>query len=129
LSAYHLEAAIIDCHCAIDRFESTDWTRISSLYESLIIINDTPVTRLNQAIARGFTAGPESALVDLANLGRDKKLAGYYLLPASQGEFSWQLGQSAAAVGYFETALRLCPSATERLFLTKKLALCRDRSV
>ncbi|MGH3972776.1 MAG: DUF6596 domain-containing protein, partial [Pseudonocardiaceae bacterium] len=51
ISAYHVEATIALCHAATDDGAETDWPQIVSLYDQLVALCDSPVIRLNRAIA------------------------------------------------------------------------------
>jgi len=42
ISEYHLEAAILACHCSAESFEETDWKEIVNLYDVLVTLNPAP---------------------------------------------------------------------------------------
>jgi RNA polymerase sigma-70 factor (ECF subfamily) len=119
-----VEAAIASCHCGAATFEQTDWPLIVSLYSKLVAVYDTPVVRLNRAVARGYSEGPAAALRELEALARDGALGRYYLLHASLGEFYMRAGDLAAAGRSFREALQLCRSPRERQFLEGRIARC-----
>jgi predicted RNA polymerase sigma factor len=48
---YQLQAAIVACHAEAGRWEDTDWTQIVVLYDMLLYLAPSPVTRLHRAIA------------------------------------------------------------------------------
>jgi predicted RNA polymerase sigma factor len=54
---YQLQAAIVACHAEAERFEDTDWEQIVLLYDMLLALAPSPVTRLHRAIALRYTAG------------------------------------------------------------------------
>jgi len=124
VTRYHVEAAIAACHCGAASFDQTDWSQIVSLYEKLASIYDSPVVRLNRAIAVGFARGPRAAILELEQIRVERSLAGYYLLPASLAEFQMRAGELAAARENFQEAARLCRSAAERDFLRRRIERC-----
>ncbi len=124
LSRYHVEAAIAACHCGAQSFEQTDWPLIVSLYEKLGAIYDTPIVRLNRAIAVGFAQGPRAAIRELERLRDGGELTRYYLLPASLGEFQMKAGELDRARASFRQAAELCRSPAERDFLARRIEQC-----
>ncbi len=126
LSRYHVEAAIAACHCGAPSFEQTDWAMIVSLYGKLLSVYDTPIVRLNRAIALGYARGPAAALRELESIRAAGELDRYYLLPASLGEFQMRAGDHGAAILSFQEAARLCRSAREKQFLARRIARCGE---
>lgn len=124
LTRYHVEAAIAACHCGAQSFEQTNWPLIVSLYGKLVSIYDTPIVRLNRAIAVGFAQGPRAAIQELQGLQDEGALARYYLLPASLGEFQMKAGELAPARASFQQAVELCRSPAERDFLSRRIERC-----
>jgi RNA polymerase sigma factor (sigma-70 family) len=72
---YQLQAAIAAVHDEAPSAEETDWPQIVALYEVLLRITDTPVVRLNHAVAVAMARGPASGLELLARLESDERLA------------------------------------------------------
>ena len=66
---YQLQAAILACHAEAKRWEDTDWTQIVVLYDMLLHVSPSPVTRLHRAIALRYVAGPAKALSEVDTLG------------------------------------------------------------
>ena len=126
LSRYHVEAAIAACHCGAVSFEQTDWPLITALYTRLIAVYDTPVIRLNRAIALGYAQGAPAALRELERILQSGELERYYLLPASLGEFHMRAGEFAAAGRRFREASQLCRSPREKEFLSSRIARCDE---
>ena len=124
LTRYHVEAAIAACHCGSPSFSGTDWKLIVRLYGKLLSIYDTPVVRLNRAIALGYAEGAGAAIRELEGLRGDGGLGGYYLLSASLGEFHLRDGDYVSARSDFRDAVQLCRSPREKEFLAGRLAAC-----
>jgi RNA polymerase sigma-70 factor (ECF subfamily) len=67
---FQVEAAIAAVHAEAPRFEATDWRQIVALYDLLLTFGDSPVVRLNRAVALRAVAGPEAALWEVDALHR-----------------------------------------------------------
>jgi RNA polymerase sigma-70 factor (ECF subfamily) len=80
---YVVQAAIAACHALAARYRDTDWTAIISWYDVLLTIQDTPVTRLNRAVAVAERDGPA---------------AGLTLIDELSGLDAYSLGHAARAV-------------------------------
>ena len=126
LSEYHIQAGIAACHCLAEDYQSTDWSRILSLYDQWMRMNDSPVVALNRAVALAKVNGPESGIEAVEAIKNRGELASYYLLYAVLGEFEVQLRHFEAAAGHFRKALQLTELKSERIFLSKKV---RDSKV
>jgi RNA polymerase sigma factor (sigma-70 family) len=55
---YQVEAAIAALHDDARSAEETDWPQILEWYDELLVLNDSPVVRLNRAVAVGHVDGP-----------------------------------------------------------------------
>ena len=83
---YLLQAAIAGLHCQAATPEDTDWSEIAALYTLLLIVLDSPVVRLNRAVATAMARDIDAGLEELAALEADPRLAGYHLLPAARAD-------------------------------------------
>jgi predicted RNA polymerase sigma factor len=63
---YQAQAAIAALHADAPRFEETDWVQIVQWYDELLRLSDTPIVRLNRAVAVGEADGTPSGLAALA---------------------------------------------------------------
>jgi RNA polymerase sigma factor (sigma-70 family) len=126
VSEYHLQAGIVACHAMAKDYQSTDWTRILSLYDRLMEVDDSPVVALNRAVAMGNVHGPEAGLRAVATIHNSKKLNSYYLLYAVLGEFELRLNHRQAAVEQFRKAFELTETKSERAFLLKRMQECTN---
>jgi RNA polymerase sigma-70 factor (ECF subfamily) len=68
--------------------------------------------------------GTDAGLVQIAELEKDERLKGYYLLPAVHGHLLYKAGDRQGAAKYFRTAVACACSAPERRFLERKAAEC-----
>src|SRR5205807_2959873 len=71
LGPYQLQAAIVACHAEAGRWEDTDWTQILVLYDMLLQLAPSPVTRLHRAIATRYVQGPAAALSEVDSLSAE----------------------------------------------------------
>ncbi|MGC4038829.1 MAG: sigma-70 family RNA polymerase sigma factor [Chitinophagaceae bacterium] len=121
ISSYHLEAGIASLHAASPSFERTDWKSIYHLYEMLYQLQPNPVVAMNKAIASAYSISKENALRELQQI---KGLEHHHIYYASIGEMYFDLQQKEIAKEYFEKALHLTNSQTEKQLLFEKIALC-----
>lgn len=122
LSAYHLEASIAAQHCLSPNLQETNWKFIQKLYRQLYQLKPSPIILLNLAIVNAYTENIESAITELTRLEREeKKLASYYLLHATLGEFHYELNNSEQSKKYFNKALSLTSSQREKDLIRSKL--------
>ena len=68
LGEYQAQAAIAALHADAPRFEDTDWVQISDWYDELLRFADTPIIRLNRAVAVGEADGAPAGLATLADI-------------------------------------------------------------
>lgn len=121
VSTYHLEAAIASLHAAAPSFERTDWKSIYHLYEMLYQLQPNPVVAMNKAIASAYAISKQKALEELQQI---TGLEQHHLYYASIGEMYFDLEQRENAKAFFEKALRLTNSQTEKQLLREKIGLC-----
>lgn len=119
-SAYHLQAGISACHCAAKDYQSTDWTRILSLYDRLVELDGSPIVALNRAVALANVEGPGAGIEAVEAITNSSHLQSYYLLHAVLGEFEARLRHFPAAAKHLRKALELAEIESEKLFLSKR---------
>ena len=71
---FQLQAAIAAVHCEAPTWQDTDWLQIVILYDMLLHLDPSPVTRLNRAIASAELFDVEQALVEVDALGERLRL-------------------------------------------------------
>jgi RNA polymerase sigma factor (sigma-70 family) len=118
---YQLQAAIAAVHAEARRWEDTDWRQILVIYDGLLEYTDTPVIRLNRAVALSNVAGPEVALGEINDLSM--ALEAYHLLHSTRAELLDRMGEKALARQARLRALELCQNPAERALLERKLAV------
>jgi RNA polymerase sigma factor (sigma-70 family) len=121
---YVLQASIAACHARAGRAEDTDWTRIASLYGSLVDVTGSPIVELNRAVAVAMADGPQAGLAIVDTLVDEPGLRGYHLLPAVRGDLLLKLGRRDEAKLEFEQAAELTANDPERDLLLGRAAAC-----
>src|SRR5260370_15643327 len=116
---YQLQAAIAALHSEARSWAEADWHQIVVLYDALVRMADSPVVRLNRAVALSHFAGPDAALGEGNYLAI--ALSGYHLFHSIRAQLLQQLGEPAQAREALRRALDLCSNPAERTLLARKL--------
>ncbi|PCK29378.1 MULTISPECIES: RNA polymerase sigma factor [Rhodococcus] len=69
LGEFQAQAAIAALHADALTADETDWVQIVEWYDELAALTDSPIVRLNRAVAVGEADGPRAGLAALAALG------------------------------------------------------------
>jgi RNA polymerase sigma-70 factor (ECF subfamily) len=112
---YQLLAAINAVHTDGD---ASDWTQVVALYDQLLRLDASPITRLNRAIAVGERDGAEAGLALVDALEPD--LAGFHAFHAARAALLQRLGWATAACEAYDEAIRLAENTAEIAFLTRR---------
>ncbi len=126
LSRYHLEAGIAACHAAARDYSSVDWPQILALYNRLVTFDDSPVVRLNRAVAVANVHGPSAGITALETIPHREQLDSYYLLDAVLGDLEARRLDFDAAVAHFRRAFALTQVPSERSFLSQRIEACEQ---
>jgi RNA polymerase sigma-70 factor, ECF subfamily len=116
---YVVQAAIAACHALAPSAADTDWAAVLSWYDVLLTVLDTPVVRLNRAVALSELHGPAAALAELDALAA---LRGYPLWHATRAELLVRLDRVAEARAAFDAALALPLNDAQRLHVAGRRA-------
>ncbi|TWP33873.1 RNA polymerase sigma factor [Leekyejoonella antrihumi] len=122
LGEYQAQAAIAALHADAQDVSETDWVQIVEWYDELVRLTDSPVVRLNRAVAVGQADGPQAGLAALADL--DPGLPRYVAVTAYLTE---QSGSRQDAAKLYAEAARAATSVAERDHLTRQAARVRQR--
>ncbi|OEV07907.1 RNA polymerase subunit sigma-24 [Streptomyces nanshensis] len=141
LGEFQAQAAIAALHADAPTVEETDWVQIVEWYDELLRLTDSPVVRLNRAVAVGEADGPRAGLAALAALeeappGSSSRGAG----PGSSGGehpmprhaavaayLHERDGDLAKAARLYAEAARKAPNLAERDHLTRQAARLNTR--
>jgi predicted RNA polymerase sigma factor len=116
---YQLHAAIVACHAEAHDWADTDWEQIVLLYDMLLHLAPSPLTRLHRSIARRYTAGPEVALAEVDAL--DSALGHYHLYHATRADLLQTLGHADEARAANQRALELTVNPAEQALLRQRI--------
>ena len=117
LGEFQAQAAIAALHADARTVEETDWVQIVEWYDELVRLTDSPVARLNRAVAVGEADGARAGLAALAEL--DPALPRHTAVAAYLHERD---GDPATAARLYAEAARSAPSLPERDHLTRQAA-------
>jgi RNA polymerase sigma factor (sigma-70 family) len=122
LGEYQVQAAIAALHADAPRVEETDWVQIVEWYDELLRFSDTPIVRLNRAVAVGEADGAPAGLAALAGVAEDvpRRTAVAAHLHEQNGDLE------LAARLYAEAALT-APNLAERDHQTRQAARLNER--
>ena len=79
---------------------------------------ETPIVRLNRAVAIGELDGPAVALNEVDRLG--DALEGYHPFHATRADLLRRLGRRNEAIAAYDRAIELAGNAAERAYLTRR---------
>ena len=109
--------AIAALHADATRVEDTDWVQIVEWYDELLRFADTPIVRLNRAVAVGEAAGPPAGLATLADI--DRQVPRWTAVAAHLHEKN---GDLELAARLYADAARNAPNLAERDHQTRQAA-------
>lgn len=115
---YLVQALIAAEHAIALRAEDTAWHRIVERYDELLALRDSPVVRLNRAVALAERDGPEAGLDALAGVALPT-----HRLPAVRAELLARLGRVDEARQAYDAAIALCRNDAERAHLVARRAM------
>jgi len=122
IGPYQLQAAVAAVHDEAPSAEETDWPQILALYGVLERVSDSPMVRLNRAIALAMVQGPAAGLAALDVLDADERVAGHHRLPAVRAHLLERAGEPVAALAQYRLAAGRATSIPERDYLLTKAA-------
>jgi RNA polymerase sigma factor (sigma-70 family) len=117
LGEYQAQAAIAALHADAPRVEETDWVQIVEWYDELLRFADTPIVRLNRAVAVGEADGAPAGLAALAEVDGDvpRRSAVAAYLHEKNGDLE-------LAARLYADAARNAPNLAERDHQTRQAA-------
>jgi RNA polymerase sigma-70 factor, ECF subfamily len=119
IGAYQIQAAISAIHASAPTAEDTDWAQIAALYATLRRYLDTPIVRLNQAVAVSMTSNPEVGLRLLDLLVEE--LSDYAPFHLARADMLQRSGQVEMARASYAAALELTQNQVEREYILKMI--------
>jgi len=122
---YVVQAAIAACHALAPTWADTDWGAVVSWYDVLLTVADTPVARLNRAVAVGERDGPAAGL---AAVDAVDELGGYPLWHAARAELLARLDRVDDADTAYAAALAIPQDDAQLTHLRRRRARLGDRT-
>ena len=122
---YVVQAAIAACHALAPTWADTDWAAVVSWYDVLLTVTDTPVARLNRAVAVGERDGPAAGL---AAVDAVDDLSGYPLWHAARAELLARLDRVAEADSAYAAALAIPQDDAQLTHLRRRRGRLADRT-
>nr|WP_243850203.1 DUF6596 domain-containing protein [Modestobacter marinus] len=117
LGEFQAQAAIAALHADARTAEETDWVQIVEWYDELLRLTDSPVVRLNRAVAVGEADGARAGLAALASVD-----ASVPRRTAVQAYLHEKDGDLPTAARLYAEAAAKAPNAAERDHLTRQAA-------
>ncbi|MFD3957320.1 MULTISPECIES: RNA polymerase sigma factor [Streptomyces] len=122
LGEYQAQAAVAALHADAPTAAETDWVQIVEWYDELARLTQSPVVRLNRAVAVGEADGPRAGLAALAEV--DASLPRYAAVSAYLHERD---GDPETAARLYAEAARKAQNAADRDHLTRQAARLNSR--
>ncbi len=117
LGEYQAQAAIAALHADAARVEETDWVQIVEWYDELLRFADTPIVRLNRAVAVGEADGALAGLAALSQV--DERVPRHDAVAAYLHEKN---GELQLVARLYARAARNAPNLAERDHQTRQAA-------
>lgn len=117
---YQIQAAISALHARATTADGTDWVQIAALYGELRRQMDSPIIRLNHAVAISYALGPDKGLRLLDSIADELKA--YAPFHLAHADMLNRTDQPDAAREAYRLALDLMQNQVEREFVSKQIA-------
>jgi RNA polymerase sigma-70 factor (ECF subfamily) len=121
---YLPQAVIAAVHATAPTWELTDWATICLAYDRLLAVADSPVVRVNRALAIGLRDGADAGLVALDEVAGDPRLARSATVPTVRADLLRRAGRRREAADCYREALQRNGSEPSRAFLRRRIAEC-----
>ncbi|MET9860353.1 DUF6596 domain-containing protein [Streptomyces smyrnaeus] len=138
LGEFQAQAAVAALHADAPTAEETDWVQIVEWYDELTRLTDSPVVRLNRAVAIGEADGPRAGLAALSELdasspgSRLRSTSGEEAVPRHTAVAAYlheRDGDLATAARLYAEAAHKAPNLAERDHLMRQAARLNARRV
>lgn len=124
VSPFLILATISAHHCIAPTYAATNWTDILALYDSYLLLADSPITRLNRSVAVAKVKGNPAAIEEVLALESASALAKNHRYFTTLGTFYQWNNELKKAASQFKKAISLAPTERDRELLSQKLAAC-----
>ncbi|WP_167106172.1 RNA polymerase sigma factor [Mycobacterium sp. DL592] len=121
---YLPQAVIAAVHATAPDWHRTDWATICLAYDRLLELTDSPVVRVNRALAIGLRDGPEAGLAALDKAAHDPRLVRSNVAATVRADLLRRAGRRREAAQWYRDALELNGSEPGKVFLRRRIAEC-----
>ncbi|GAB3189497.1 RNA polymerase ECF family sigma subunit [Micromonospora palomenae] len=115
---YQLQAAINAVHTEAPSARDTNWSTIVALYGRMVLLDPSPIVRLNRAVAVAEVDGPGVGLAEIDRLA--EVLDGYHAFHAARADLLRRLGRGGESRAAYDRAIGLAGNPAERAYLTRR---------
>jgi RNA polymerase sigma factor (sigma-70 family) len=115
---YQLQAAINAVHTDAPSARDTDWSTIVALYGRMVLLDPSPIVRLNRAVAVAEVDGPGVGLAEIDRLA--EVLDGYHAFHGARADLLRRLGRGGESRAAYDRAIGLAGNLAERAYLTRR---------
>jgi predicted RNA polymerase sigma factor len=122
IGRYQLEAALQSAHVFRRKTGRENWEDILKLYDVLLELTNSPVVRINRALAIAKVRGAFAAIESLEEITHDPRIAEYQPYWAARAELLTRAGAREEARAAYEMAIGLERDPAIRRYLQKRRA-------
>jgi RNA polymerase sigma-70 factor, ECF subfamily len=115
---YQLQAAINAVHTQALSARDTAWSTIVALYGQLVLLDPSPIVRLDRAVAVAEVDGPGAGLAEIDRLAQ--VVDGYHAFHAARADLLRRLGRGGESRAAYDRAIELAGNPAERAYLTRR---------
>ena len=115
---YQLLAAINAVHTHARSARETDWGQVVTVYDRLVLVDPSPIVRLNRAVAVAELYGAVRGLAEVDEVAG--VLDGYHAMHATRADLLRRLGREGDARSAYDRALALTDNRAERTYLARQ---------
>jgi RNA polymerase sigma factor (sigma-70 family) len=115
---YQLQAAINAVHTEAPSARDTNWSAIVALYGQMVLLDPSPIVRLNRAVAVAEVDGSGAGLAEIDRLA--EVLDGYHAFHAARADLLRRLGRGGDSRAAYDRAIGLAGNPAERAYLTRR---------
>lgn len=115
---YQLLAAINAVHTHARSARESDWGQVVTLYDRLVLVDPSPIVRLNRAVAVAELYGAARGLAEVDEVAG--VLDGYHAMHATRADLLRRLGREGDARAAYDRALALTDNRAERTYLARQ---------
>ncbi len=120
ISKYHILATISAYHCMAKNIESTDWKSILTLYDKLLVIENSAIVLMNRAVIIAKVNSVEKGIEELDKIKNDNTIKSNHLFYAIMTNFLVKLNKPKEAKIMLKKAIELAPLKAERQTLKNR---------